>query len=104
MFRRTERFAEGVKNLTVFVDWQSFRHYVADLLHMMYNAARVALEADIKSQSLGPKQLKREIKQITKREKITDHVLKSILRREAHRLTTAVVNLSKAKFFVNAHR
>lgn len=95
MFRRTERFAEGVKNLIVFTDWQTFRHYVADLLHMMYSAARVTLEADIRDETLGAKQLKRGAKMIAAQEKVTDYVLKSILKNEAHNLTIAIVNLSK---------
>ncbi|XP_026194080.1 uncharacterized protein LOC34622805 [Cyclospora cayetanensis] len=44
-YRRTESFAARCRGALNFISWVSFRAYIADLMSIMYNTAKITLEA-----------------------------------------------------------
>ncbi|CDJ46997.1 hypothetical protein, conserved [Eimeria brunetti] len=98
IFRRLETFSTRSKDTLNFITWMAFRDYIAELLLMVYNTARLSLEAQIKqSENPSIETLRAAFAEVDLQDSLVANiVVKPRLERDVHNFTSGVV----ATFFV----
>ncbi|KAL8424983.1 hypothetical protein Efla_004460 [Eimeria flavescens] len=98
-YRQTERFSSRSREVLSFINWMSLKDGIADLLLMIYNAAKLALEAQIYGDSQAPfETLRAAYRDAAVADSLTTNVaIKPKLSRDVHNITSGVAGL--AAFF-----
>ncbi|KAL8269892.1 hypothetical protein Esti_006177 [Eimeria stiedai] len=94
-YRYAERFSARLQGALVFISWMSFRDAITDLLLMVYNVAKIALQAQVwstENASLGS--LGAAFKEDSYTESFNSNVaLKPRLSRDVHNITSGITGL-----------
>ncbi|KAL8443082.1 hypothetical protein Emag_006109 [Eimeria magna] len=94
-YRYAERFSARLRGALGFISWMSFRDAITDLLLMVYNVAKTALQAQVwGKENISLDTLRAAVKESTSTESFASNVaLKPRLSRDVHNITAGVTGL-----------
>ncbi|KAL8452854.1 hypothetical protein Emed_001152 [Eimeria media] len=94
-YRYAERFSARLEGALGFISWMSFRDAITDLLLMIYNVAKTALQAQVwGKENVSLDSLRAAVKEASSTESFTSSVaLKPRLSRDVHNITAGVTGL-----------
>ncbi|CDI87506.1 hypothetical protein, conserved [Eimeria praecox] len=95
-FRRLEAFSTRSMEVLNFISWIAFRDYIAELLLMVYNTARLSLEAQIKqSENPSIETLRAAFAEVGLQDSLVANiVVKPRLQRDVHNFTSGVAGIT----------